>query len=220
MLLMKIDWSQPLSFQRPPGTKYSTHGWVLVDDQLGNYTADQILKYAIHEILDPTVIADLQFINYTVLDDGSVALTSTVGDHTDAVESQEDHMQFFPKIDPANEATFLAGYKYIANLEIQMEYDKRFAALGPVTSNLEAASFNSQLAEAQAVQSNPNYPTPLLSSLSAASGLSVADLAASAVAKNSAYQDSINGLLGKMLADKQAVQNSPTALQVKQLGWI
>jgi len=217
---MKIDWNQALTFQLPPNTKYTTHGWVVVDLPIVNFNADQIAKYKIVQLTDPQVIAEMEHINYTVLDDGTVAYVTTVADHTpnDIVDG---HLQHFPTLTSHEDIElFLKGYKYLSILEIQAEYDVKFANLNVTTSSLEASTFNQQLAEAQALQANPNYPTPLLSALSAASGISTGDLASQALAKNAAFQAQQATLLGEMLADKKAVNDCTTPLQVKQLGWI
>lgn len=217
---MKIDWNKSLTFQLPPDTKYTTHGWVVVNLPIANFNADQISQYKIVQLNDPQVVAEMEHINYSVLEDGSVAYVTTVADHTPS-DIESGHLQHFPTLtSPADIDLFLKGYKYLSILEIQAEYDVKFANLNVTTSSLEASTFNQQLAEAQALQANPNYPTPLLSALSAASGISISDLASQALAKNAAYQAQQATLLGEMLADKKAVNDCTTPLQVKQLGWI
>jgi hypothetical protein len=219
MLLMKLDWSQPLSFQLPAGTKTAVKGWVLVDLPLGNFTPEQAVKFNIHEITDPALIEALGHLDYSVRDDGCVTLTGTVGDHTDDVHSLEDHMMHFPEIDPVHLPHFLAGYKYISKLECQAHYDQRFVALSPAHSSLEASTWPQQLAEAQAYQSNPAYPTPLLSILAQGSGMSVADLAQRAIDRNNSYEGAKASLLAEMIGDQLEIDNCSTPLEVKQLGW-
>jgi hypothetical protein len=220
MLLMKIDWNQPLTFQLPPDTKYTTHGWLVLDLPIANFNADQIAKYKIVQLTDPQVIAEFAHINYTVLDDGCVALVTTVADHNPE-SIAEGHMHHFPTLTSAEDIDlFLKGYKYLSCLEIQAEFDVKFSNMRSMTSKLEASTHQQQLEESQAVQANPNYPTPLLSALSAASGISVGELASQALAKNAAFQAQQATLLGEMMAEKKAVNDCTTPLQVKQLGWI
>jgi len=219
MLLLKID-NSPLTFQIPPGTKYSSHGWMLVDLPITSFNAGQIAQYKITEITDPTLLSELNYINYTVLDNGNVAYITTVVDSNPS-DIASGHLESFVTLtDPTHVSLFLAGYKYLSNLEIQAEYDAKFANLTVTTSSLEASTFTQQLAEAQAYMSNSSYPTPLLSKLSAASGVTISQLASEAIAKQAAYQDRQAELLGQMLSDQQEVNNCSTPLQVKQLGWI
>lgn len=219
MLLLKID-SSPLTFQIPPGTKYSTHGWMLVDLPITNFNASQIAQYKINEITDATLLSELLYIDHTVLDDGTVVSVTTVVD-ANPEDISAGHLVHFDALkDPDQIRLFLAGYKYLSNLEIQVEYDAKFANLGVSTSSLEASTFTQQLAEAQAFIANNSFPTPMLSVLSAASGITVTQLASDAIAKQAAYQSRQATLLGQMLADKQAVNNCSTPLEVRQLGWI
>lgn len=215
---MKIDWSAPLSFTIPPGTPYSNHGWMLIDLPMSDFNPDQVLQYRITEITDPALITDLSFINYEVLADGSVAHVTTI--HEPNPETLlPDHLQHFEKLDPADTALFLAGYKYISKIECKAAYDKKFKSLTPTTNNLETSTLQSQLAEAQALLANPSYPTPNLSAISQASGISVHDLAQRVIAQNQSYQTSVNQLLGEMLAAELAIDNATTPLEVKNLGW-
>ena len=216
---MKLDWTQPLTFQIPPGTPTSTQGWVLVDLPLSQFTADQVVKYKIHDITDPTLIEALGHIDYTVLSDGSVVLAGTVGDHTDQVQSFENHLTAFPTIAAEHLPHFINAIKYISKLECQYHYDEKFAALAPTQSSLEASTFQQQLAEAQAFIANPAYPTPLLSVLSQGSGMSVSDLAQRAIARNQAYEGQKASLLAEMLGDMNEIDNCQTALEVKQIGY-
>jgi hypothetical protein len=218
MLLMKIDWSAPLSFQIPAGTKYSQNGWVLIDLPFSNFTPAQVTQYRIQEITDSNLILDLSFLNYTVLGNGNVAYITTVVD-PNPEQLADDHLTHFVTLDPSNIPTFLAGYKYISKLEIINHYDELFENNTPHTSNLEASTFPQQLAEAQALQANPSYPTPLLLQISQASGISVSDLAQRVLAKQSTYQGAQAQLLGQMIADEAAVDACTTPLEVKNLGW-
>jgi len=220
MILMKLESGQPLTFQLPSDAKYSTHGWILIDVPMSNFNAQQIAAYRITEITDPHLQAALQYINYTVLDTGSVAYVTTVADHTPE-DIASGHMHHFPTLDSADDIKlFLDGYKYLSCLEIQFEYDAKFSNLSVTTSSLEASTFAGQLEEAKAYMANPFYPTPMLSVISASSGISIADLANQVIAKQASYQQMQANLLGQMLGDKQAVMNCATPLEVKNLGWI
>ena len=220
MLLMKINWQAPLDFQIPAGTKYSSHGWVLVDLPMSQFNPDLVLKYRIQEVNDPQMLDNLKDIDYTVLNTSGkvVKITSIVDVNPDTLD--EDHLSHFPELAGENLAEFIAGIKYLSKLEIQNKYDRLFAALSPTHSALEAATWTQQLAEATAYQGNPSYPTPLLSTLSQASGLSISELAQRAIEQNSAYESSKTNLLAQMLDDQVAVDNCQTAHEVEQLGWL
>jgi len=220
MLLMKLDWTQPLSFQLPPGSTAATSGWVLVDLPLSQFTPELQVKFKIHEITDPAMIEALTHIEYHVLDDGSVVKGGTVGDHSDTVHEYENHLQAFPVIAAEHLPHFINAIKYISKLECQYHFDTKFAALTPAQSTLEASTFTQQLAEAQAFMANPAYPTPLLSVLSQGSGMSIADLAQRAIDRNSAYEGQKASLLAEMLGDMLEIDNCTTALEVKKLGYI
>ena len=217
---MKLESGQPLTFQLPPDAKYATHGWILIDVPMSNFNAQQITAYRMTEINDPHLKAALQYINYTVLDNGNIANVTTVADHNPE-DIEAGHMHHFPTLDnPDDIKLFLDGYKYISCLEIQFEYDAKFSNLSVTTSSLEASTFAGQLEEAKAYIANPFFPTPMLSVISASSGISIADLANQVIAKQSSYQQMQANLVGQMLGEKQAVMNCSTALEVKELGWI
>lgn len=220
MLLMKLDWTQPLVFQIPPGSTAATSGWVLVDLPLAQFTPEQQVKFKIHEITDPAMIEALTHLEYHVLEDGSVVKGGTVGDHSDEVHNYENHLTAFPTIDSEHLPHFINAIKYVSKIECQDHFDTKFAALTPVHSTLETSTFPQQLAEAQAYQSNPAYPTPLLSVLSQGSGMSVAELAQRAIDRNSAYEGQKASLLAEMLGDLLEIDNCTTALEVKKLGYI
>ena len=220
MLLMKLDWSQSLSFTIPPGSTAATSGWILVDMPLAQFTPDQQRKFNIHEITDPVMIEALTHLEYHVLDDGCVVKGGTVGDHSDEVHNHENHLMAFPSIEPEHLPHFINAIKYVSKLECQAHFDEKFAALAPSQSTLEASTLPQQLAEAQAYMANQSYPTPLLSVLSQGSGMSVAEIAQRAIDRNSAYEGQKASLLSEMLGDMLEIDNCTTALEVKQLGYI
>lgn len=88
-------------------------------------------------------------------------------------------------------------------------YDKRMLAMNMNVSDLEYSSWDQQKSEALAFTSDSNTPTPLLSSLAAARGISVSDMASKVIAAIEAYSQSLSDLL----ASKQAVEAEIKACQ-------
>jgi hypothetical protein len=84
---------------------------------------------------------------------------------------------------------------------------------------LEVATWDQQLAEAQAFTASNTAATPLLSAISSASGLSLAALSANVLAKNAAYKAASGAIVGKRLALSAQIAAATTAAAVQAVVW-
>ncbi len=85
--------------------------------------------------------------------------------------------------------------------------------------DLEVATWPQQYAEAQAYTANNSVATPMLSAISNAAGLTIADLAANVIAKASAYQSASGAVVGKRIALQTKIAAATTQADLDAISW-
>lgn len=113
----------------------------------------------------------------------------------------------------------LADVKSLRTAEIVAAAEAALAALAESYPRLEVATWSQQIAEAQAISGDAAVETPMLSAISTSSGISKEELAASILAKATAYKSAAGAIVGKRLALTEAIAQATTALDVLAVTW-
>lgn len=208
MLLIKVDLSKPISLNLPSTSKLLSGGYFFADANLNYFTPTQISDYKITEILDMQVIADLNKVDYSIQDDGSVRKMTTGPDPlSSALEGDELE-------------SFMRGAKYISKKNASIAYDSKFGSLKQQESALEQSTWDQQLAEATAYLSNSSVDVPLLELLAASRGTTINEIALRIQAAALNYANARNSLVAELKSHYNSIDNSASALDLKSLGWI
>ena len=165
--------------------------------------------------LDPTIIADENVAlawkfagNYSGY--LSVRTQTLANDQLDIISSTEPEgtktKYYLTDDDRANAALFM---KIALRKILDEVYDRRFDQLELSVSTLESSTWPSQIAEATAFQADNTVNTPTLTSLAAARGITVAEMATKVITASSNY----NAQVASMLAAKQQVETEIKACQ-------
>lgn len=179
----------------------------------------RVLNYAVGFVPNSHVdIADYNFLKPTVLEEGvadgwkffalardyiSVRAGTPQNDQLQIAESAEPSSEkvkyYLTDTDKANGAAFM---KALMRQMLDDVYDKRFAQLNLAVTALEQSTFAQQRAEAEAYQVDNTSPTPMLSALATARGITLSQM----VAKVVSAIDKYNTDVATLLANKQAVE--------------
>jgi hypothetical protein len=103
--------------------------------------------------------------------------------------------------------------------ELAAEFSKRMAAVKAGYPNEEVLSWAEQKAEASAYSADMTAPSPLLSSMASARGITVADLAARVLANAQAWSVASGALIGKRQAYEDKVDAATDASTVAAIAW-
>jgi hypothetical protein len=183
-------------------------GYSLIDSTSTWYTSSNIGVDVLTEITDPTLIDQLKLLIHTIHTDGTVRLYGSGTDWLGEAITGDDL------------ANFLAGAKYIAKLNAAAAYDKKYATLSSTESALERSTWNQQLTEAKALQTDPNAATPLLTALAASRGISTTQYAQDVVTAATAYSTAQADLVARLKAAYREIDNTTTAQALKDTGWL
>ncbi|TCP13773.1 hypothetical protein EV683_10518 [Crenobacter luteus] len=104
----------------------------------------------------------------------------------------------------------LAERRAAALARLNAACEAALAALKADCPESEVSSWAKQEAEARALQADPATPTPLLSAIAAARGLTAAELAARVLAKSDAYAVAAGALIGR----RQALEDALAAIDL------
>jgi hypothetical protein len=178
--------------------------------------------------LDDSVkdIVPISHLDATIIDEEGVALAwkfagnysgyisvrsqTLANDQLDIISSTEADgtkvKYYLTDEDKANAAAFM---KIALRKILDETYDRRFEQLNLEVSTLEATTWPTQLAEAQALQVNNYAETPTLDALATARGISTPAMAAKVIIASSNY----NMQVANMLASKQTVEAEIKACQ-------
>ena len=120
---------------------------------------------------------------------------------------------------PKANAALLADAQAFQVQRINAAAQGALAALVAAYPALEVSTFQQQVAEATAVTANPLAVTPTLTAAAAASGQTVAALAANVLAKNASYSATAGAIIGKRIALTNQVQAATTVSAVQAVSW-
>lgn len=120
---------------------------------------------------------------------------------------------------PADEAAQLEQAKAERLALIAAECGKALAAVKTSYPQGEVESWPQQVKEAEAVASDPQATTPLLSAIATYRGLDVAELAARVNAKADAFSQASGTIIGKRQALEDAISVATTPEEVFSLTW-
>jgi hypothetical protein len=208
MLLLKINSTKPLTIQLPTDSKWLINGFVLINGDIINFTPTEINDFGIISVTNPETIASLTNLDYSIQDDGQVQKLTTgptpLSAPLEGVELDQ----------------YMQGAKYLSKINASNNYQTQFQTMEQQENGLEQSSWSEQLAEAQAYQADPAASVPLLDSLAAVRGMTVADYAAAVIAASASYTTARNTLLVDLKTAYQNIDNAATALELKNLGWI
>lgn len=189
-------------------------------DKLGIIqTVGRVLQYAVGYIPDTHAdIADYNFLKPTVLDEGtamgwkffalardyiSVRPATLQNEQLSVAESMEPTGEkvkyYLTDEDKVNAAAFM---KALMRQILDDVYDKRFAQLNLNTSILEQGTWAQQRAEAESYQGDNTSPTPMLSTLATARGITLPEMVTKVVQAVNKYNTDV----ATLLASKQAVE--------------
>jgi hypothetical protein len=133
----------------------------------------------------------------------SVRPATLQNDQLDVVASGEPTGEkvkyYFTDADKANAVAFM---KEVMRMMLDDIYDKRFTRTNYSVSDLEAGTWAQQKAEAEAYAKSTSAPTPMLSTLAQARGITVAQMAAKVFDAVLVY----NQTVANLLAAKQSVE--------------
>lgn len=208
MLLIKVDLSKPISLNLPGTAKLLSGGYFFADANLNYFTPTQIADYKITEISDIQVINDLNKLDYSIQDDGSVRkMTTGPSPLSDQLEGTELE-------------SFMRGAKYISKKNASISYDSRFSSLKQQESALEQSTWDQQLTEATAYLNDNSAEVPLLELIASSRGITVNEVALRIQAAATNYANARNSLLAELKSHFSSIDNSTSALDLKSLGWI
>lgn len=105
------------------------------------------------------------------------------------------------------------------NAQINAAAQTALTAVIAAYPDLEVSTWPQQYAEAQAYTANNTAATPMLSSISTASGLSVSALAANVMAKAAAYQNASGAIIGRRIALQTNVAAAKTQADLDAIVW-
>lgn len=208
MLLLKINQSKPLTIQLPLDSKWLINNFVLFSGDISNFTPTEINDFGLISLTDPVTIANLTNLDYSIQDSGLVQKLTTGPNPLSA------------PLEGAALDQYMAGAKYLSKINASNAYQVQYQAMEEQENGLEKSSWDEQFAEAQAYQADPATPVPLLDSLAAVRGISVADYASLVIAANTAYTNARNTLLVNLKTQYQTIDSCTTALDLKNTGWI
>jgi hypothetical protein len=208
MLLLKINPVKPLTIQIPSDGKWLISSFVLFDGDINNFTPTEINDFGIISLTDPVTISNLTNLDYSIQDDGLVQKLTTGPNPLSAPLVGVELNQY------------IQGAKYLSKINAGNNYQTQFQAMEEQENGLEQSSWSEQLAEAQAYQADPATPVPLLESLAAVRGVSVADYAQGVITASTAYTNARNVLLVNLKTQYQTIDDCTTALDLKNTGWI
>jgi len=208
MLLLKINPSKPLTISLPTDGKWLISNFVLFNGDINNFTPTEINDFGIISLTDPVTIANLTNLDYSIQDSGLVQKLTTGPNPLSA------------PLEGAALDQYMAGAKYLSKINASNVYEVQYQAMEQQENGLEKSSWSEQLAEAQAYQADPAASVPLLDSLAAVRGISVAEYATLVINANISYTSTRNALLVNLKTAYQNIDNAPTALDLKNLGWI
>lgn len=124
-----------------------------------------------------------------------------------------------PYVEPAAAAPTLADVQAAQNGVILAAAQAALAGVVAAYPDLEVATWPQQLAEATAYTANANAATPMLSAIAAASGNSVAALAANIMAKAVTFQDASGAVIGKRIALMDQIAATTTVAAAEAVIW-
>lgn len=209
MLLIKFKGNFPPPIPLPAAFKLLAGGtYIFGEGNISAYTSQQIADYNITEITDSVLVAKLDLNNCTIHTDGTVRLYGTGENWLSDPVVGEDL------------STFMSGAKYLAKLNAAADFNNQFSVLSTKESQLEQKTWPQQLAEATAYLADSNSVTPLLTALSTARNLTVAQYAQNVVDANTSYESSVNTLLATLKGQYQAIDDATTPQDLKNTGWI
>ena len=179
----------------------------------------RVLNYAVGHIPNTHVdIAEYNFLKPTVLNEGtamgwkffalardyiSVRPATLQNEQLSVAESMEPTGEkvkyYLTDEDKANGAAFM---KALMRQMLDDVYDKRFTQLNLATSSLEQGTWIQQRTEAEAYQADNTAPTPMLSALATARGITLPEMVAKVVQAVNKYNTDV----ATLLANKQAVE--------------
>jgi hypothetical protein len=107
---------------------------------------------------------------------------------------------------------------------INARANELLAALSAAYPEGEVQSWSQQAKEAEALNTNPNAPTPLLAAIATARGLSLMDLTARVIAKMTAFAHASGQIIGQRQALEDAVNAvdlnaSDAVAQLEAIQW-
>jgi len=141
----------------------------------------------------------------------SVRANTLANDQLDIISSGEPEGTKVKYYLTDDDKTNAAKFMKIALRKILDEvYDRRFAQLNLEVSTLEATTWSTQLAEAQAFQLDNTALTPTLTALATARGITTAEMVNKVITASNNY----NAQVASMLAAKQVVEAEIKACQV------
>jgi len=199
-----------LGINLPSGqrTTLSVNYSLIDTDNTWWYTIPDIAVNRIKQITDTTLIDQLKLLTHTIHKDGTVRMYGTgvdwLGEPLAGSELEN----------------FLEGAKYIAKLNVAIAYDNKAKTLVGNESVLEQGTWAQQLSEAQAVISDSNASTPLLTVLASARNISVADYAQNVITASNNYAQAQSSLLAELKTNYQLIDTASTAQALKDTGWI
>lgn len=209
MLLIKFDGNFPIrAFRLPTSHKIVMGTYVWTNADISFYTTSEISNMDIRVITDPTLIAAIDMCDHTIHTDGHVRFYGTGTDWLG---------------DPLNGSRFnkfMVGAKYFAKLNAKTSFDTKFLALQHRESALEESTWAQQLAEANSYIANNSASVPLITSLAAANGQTVAQFAQSIVDADIAYNNAVADLLTQLNVQYNLIDAATTATELKNTGWI
>lgn len=208
MLLLKINQAKPLTIQLPTDARWLINNFVLFEGDINNFTPTEINDFGLISLTDPVTIANLTNLDYSIQDDGQVQKLTTGPNPLSA------------PLEGVALDQYIAGAKYLSKINASNAYQVQYQAMEEQENGLEKSSWNEQYAEAQAYQADPSASVPLLDSLAAVRGISVADYASLVIAANTAYTNARNTLLVDLKSQYQTIDSCTTALDLKNTGWI
>ena len=179
----------------------------------------RVLNYAVGHVPNTHVdIAEYNFLKPTVLDEGtamgwkffalardyiSVRPATLQNEQLSVAESMEPTGEkvkyYLTDEDKANGAAFM---KALMRQMLDDVYDKRFTQLNLAASSLEQGTWAQQRTEAEAYQADNSAPTPMLSALATARGITLPEMVAKVVQAVNKYNTDV----ATLLANKQAVE--------------
>lgn len=98
--------------------------------------------------------------------------------------------------------------KFIMNRVVQEIFDSRFVGLGVSDNSLEKATYQAQLSEALAYDTDNTASTPILSVLSANRDIDVATLSTNILIANNNYNLKVAALLAEQKAIQDVIKNT------------
>lgn len=203
MLLIKKPNQWDVSL---PNGKLLAGTYLFVDGPIDLFTHQQVIDYNVQEITDSGLIADLSLLDYDVWDGEVRRMTTGPNPLSDPLTGSDL-------------AAHLRGAKYLAKRNASIAYAAKYQALATKEGTLEQASWSQQLTEAQALSADSNVDTPLLDVLATARGVSTSQYATSVIAAAAAYTQSRNDLLTELKSIYQEIDQTTSAVELKNTGW-